>query len=499
MNLADSLHLLGGDGLPLGWPLLSSGGVPGATSLEFSWKFLIWATILGGLSAVSLPLGSACGLILKPKPRVTGALAAFGGGALTAALAVELVAPTAMQLALPSGWSIDASHIEANPRAELLAVCGGMLAGGILFFVLDALVNEHGGFLRRATSTIAQISKERAKKAGDTLSLLAQVQVLRAVPPEDVRRLVACVRGKDFLPGDTLFSEGDPGDRLYFVVSGHVRVERAGKFLHDLGPGDVLGEIALLTGGPRTATAAASGNLSTLFLRREDWDHLRREVHGLEEACRGIAAQRLDEQKAQDLAAAAAAADWVEAAKSALQSDVSLPTPAEMRAARGEHGAAPLAIWLGILLDGIPESFVIGAAFLASLVGLAASGTAADELTFTALIPYTLIAGLFLSNFPEAMSSSVSMRGAGFSPGKILFLWVTLMIMTAVGAGVGYWLGESAPHMAVVTVEGLAAGAMLTMILSAMVPEAVHLAGSKIAGLSGLLGFLSAIVFKLME
>ena len=78
-------------------------------------------------------------------------------------------------------------------------------------------------------------------------------------------------------------------------------------------------------------------------------------------------------------------------------------------------------------------------------------------------------------------------------------MWFSLMVMTSIGAGLGYWLGGSINHGWVVAIEGLAAGAMLTMIASAMIPESVHLGGSTITGLSTLSGFLSAIAFKLLE
>ena len=60
----------------------------------YSLQFLVWATALGGLSAMSLPLGSIVGLQTRPRPVVISTLAAFGAGALFAALSVELVAPT---------------------------------------------------------------------------------------------------------------------------------------------------------------------------------------------------------------------------------------------------------------------------------------------------------------------------------------------------------------------------------------------------------------------
>ena len=62
------------------------------------YTFLIWAFLLGGLSAASLPLGSLLGIIWRPKNKIIGMMTAFGGGALLAALAIELVAPTAMHL-----------------------------------------------------------------------------------------------------------------------------------------------------------------------------------------------------------------------------------------------------------------------------------------------------------------------------------------------------------------------------------------------------------------
>ena len=91
------------------------------------------------------------------------------------------------------------------------------------------------------------------------------------------------------------------------------------------------------------------------------------------------------------------------------------------------------------------------------------------------------------------------MNQAGFGKAKIIILWTSLMVITALGAGLGYALGESLPHSVAILVEGVAAGAMLTMIASTMIPEAVHLGGGNIVGISTLFGFLSAIAFKLFE
>lgn len=163
---------------------------------------------------------------------------------------------------------------------------------------------------------------------------------------------------------------------------------------------------------------------------------------------------------------------------------------------KDEHSGGPMAIWLGLLIDGIPESFVIGAGFLGLLAGKLASGA---DPAFADLLPYTLIAGLFLSNFPEALSSSVGMKKQGLSSGKILLLWGSMVLIISIGSVVGYFLGSEIPHEYLIGIEGVAAGAMLTMIAQTMIPEAVHIGGHKVVGLSTLIGFLSAVAFKLLE
>ena len=161
-----------------------------------------------------------------------------------------------------------------------------------------------------------------------------------------------------------------------------------------------------------------------------------------------------------------------------------------------EHSNAGMAIWLGNLLDVIPESFVIGTVML-SLV--AAKASAGVSLTFFDVMPLTLVGALFLSNFPEALSASVNMKQQGFSTTKIILLWTVLTVICAVGAAFGAYVGESIPHAAMIVVEGIAAGAMLTMIGSAMLPEAAHLSSPNMAGFSTLVGFVAAVGFKLFE
>ena len=87
----------------------------------------------------------------------------------------------------------------------------------------------------------------------------------------------------------------------------------------------------------------------------------------------------------------------------------------------------------------------------------------------------------------------------GWSNARIFLMWLSLALITSIGSAFGYWLGETLDYGVIVLIEGLAAGAMLTMIASAMIPEAVHLGGANVTGSFSLLGFLAAVSFKFLE
>ena len=455
-------------------------------------QYLTWAIILGALSAASLPLGSALGLVWHPNHKTIGALTAFGGGALIAALAVELVAPTAMHLLHAEGAAArsDASHALVN-------MIIGAIIGGILFVSLDLIINSKGGFLRKTSTTISYFTNRKAARRKEIIEHLGASELIRHLPLDMVEEMVTSVNERTFAAGEKLFAEGDAGDVVYFIESGEVSVTRGTENIANLGTGDVLGEIALVTGAQRTATATAKGETALLALPKDDFDHWRKESPEFEQAAQSLAASRLQELVDRD-DVDSDAAQWANEAITALTDTAVVPTDSQLQEASEEHGGAPMAIWLGILLDGIPESFVIGSALVVS-VSVAVAQHGAESVTFASMVPYTLIAGLFLANFPEAMSSSIGMQKQGMANSKVFLMWASLMIMTSVGAGFGYWLGGSVGHGTVVLIEGLAAGAMLTMIAAAMIPEAVHLGGSSVTGLGTLAGFLSAVAFKLLE
>ena len=455
-------------------------------------QFLLWAVILGALSAVSLPLGSALGLVWRPSNKTTGFLTAFGGGALIAALTVELVAPTAMDAATAVGEvaKADAAH-------HLMNMLLGAVGGGILFLLLDSIINSKGGFLRKTSSTIAYFTNQKTAQRHEIIKQLSASALVRHLPLELVEEAVGNIKERKFDKGETIFSEGDEGDLIYFVKNGSILITRGDQQIANLVIGDVLGEMSIITGEKRSATALAEEATSLLVMHKDDFDHWRKYSTKFDQASKELVKQRL-----QELAEVGVSEqqneEWINSATSSLSEVTSVPSDKELQEASEEHGGAPMAIWLGILLDGIPESFVIGSALSVSVAVLVAQH-GADGVMFSSVIPYTLIVGLFLANFPEAMSSSIGMLKQGWSPLRVFAMWFSLLILTSIGAGMGYWLGGSVGHEVVVVIEGLAAGAMLTMIAAAMIPEAVHLGGSSVTGFGTLSGFLSAISFKLLE
>lgn len=77
--------------------------------------------------------------------------------------------------------------------------------------------------------------------------------------------------------------KGQPGWEAYVIVDGKARVEVDGKAIAELGAGDVVGELSVIDGKPRSATVIAETAMSLLVIRRRDFKFLRETVPGLEE------------------------------------------------------------------------------------------------------------------------------------------------------------------------------------------------------------------------
>jgi zinc transporter, ZIP family len=120
---------------------------------------------------------------------------------------------------------------------------------------------------------------------------------------------------------------------------------------------------------------------------------------------------------------------------------------------------SPLAIVLGSVLDGIPESFVLGLTVLQGGVSV------------------SLLAGVALSNLPEGMSSSAGLKVACWPRGRVLLMWSAVVVVSAVSAAAGYVLLDPASGRTGALVQAFAAGALLAMLADTLLPEAYKVEG----------------------
>jgi len=147
------------------------------------------------------------------------------------------------------------------------------------------------------------------------------------------------------------------------------------------------------------------------------------------------------------------------------------------RQASGEAQAGA-AIAIGSVLDGIPESVVLGVGLLGE------SG-----------LSLPMLAAIFLSNLPEALSSASGMRQAGRSRAYVLGLWTCVALLSGLAAGLGATLLGGVSAQTLAAVNALAAGALLTMIADTMIPQAVEEEHGA-TGLLVVLGLLCAFVLS---
>ncbi len=139
------------------------------------------------------------------------------------------------------------------------------------------------------------------------------------------------------------------------------------------------------------------------------------------------------------------------------------------------------AVFVGTLLDAIPESVVLG-------MGLAMGGS----------ISVAFLAAVFISNLPEGIAGTVNLTSAGHSRRGIFAMWAALVLLSGACAVLGYGLVEWVSVTDARLVQAFAAGAVLTMLADAMMPEAFE-HGGRLTGLFSVMGFGAAAGLSLLE
>lgn len=114
----------------------------------------------------------------------------------------------------------------------------------------------------------------RAMARDKKLALLKTIPMFAMCDAREVERLGMLVEEVDLPAGRVLFKQGDIAQELFIVVSGQVSVERDGTVIATSGPGEFFGEIALVAGGPRTATVTCATDCRLLVLARREFHSL---------------------------------------------------------------------------------------------------------------------------------------------------------------------------------------------------------------------------------
>ena len=110
--------------------------------------------------------------------------------------------------------------------------------------------------------------------------MTTNTQALRAIPlfggmsDRSVEIIAEIVREASFPAGASLVKEGEPGESFMIIREGAATVDQGGRRLRELGAGDFLGEIALIDGGPRTASVTASDPVTALVIDRVGFQRL---------------------------------------------------------------------------------------------------------------------------------------------------------------------------------------------------------------------------------
>ena len=100
---------------------------------------------------------------------------------------------------------------------------------------------------------------------------LKGVDLFKALTPTELTYVAERMTKRHYLPGDVVIRQGDRGHELFLISDGDVRVERSGREVARLGPGEFFGELALLSGNPRNATVIATDPLETYVLGEDDF------------------------------------------------------------------------------------------------------------------------------------------------------------------------------------------------------------------------------------
>ncbi len=434
---------------------------------------LIAVAAVGLATTSSTMAGVVLGLYAHFSKRVLASILAFAAGALIGALAIDLAFVGAEDLA----------RLHFSARSAWAFIGGGFAVGATVYYTASRVLEQRGAAVRSPArfNEFAQARRRQDTKA--LIELLSRVSIVRHLPPAGIEALLASIRPRKVAKGALVFRAGDPGDALFIVSRGRVDVvshapdqdPSSGKSVATMGAGDVFGEMALLSGGVRTASIRAIDDLELLEISKEEFDH-----HIRHDPVMAEAVARLSHERALDRLSdhSSNPDEWCKLASRSLDR-VSQSQSSKLLTEVGSN--AGLAIIFGNILDTIPGCLVIGARF---------EGIASMSLP--------LMLGMFFGGIPEAAVSTVMLRKAGYTPTRIVLLWSTVLVAGTVAALAGNLFLGGTDSLIPIFVEAIAGGAVLGLVSHAMIPEAIHEGGSVVV-LPTVAGFLFALYHAIAE
>ena len=430
------------------------------------------ATLLAVIGMSSMIAGTIIGIYVRPSQRTNAIVMAFGTGALIQALAIELAFKGAQRLTTLLQYS-------GFQAWSLVAL--GFIIGGVGYYLGNKWLDKKGAAMRHPALAKFYLLKKKREESTDILKKLSNVELLRSLPPEDMESILDFVTPIEIQENEIIFHRGDSADALYLITDGEVNIvadsEDHNQVIASLGPGKSFGEMALLTGEMRSATAIAITRSTLLKIRKEHFDALMEVSSTLKKSVEQLNSLRIL-SNVQQLNLQPDKEHWQKIAVANIRR-LSKMEELNLKQKHASSGA-PFALFLGAMMDTIPESIIIGASFVSF-----------------ASYQYTFLAAVFLSNLPEAMASSHAMMESGFSPKRIFFLWGSLIVAGALAAAAGNIFLLGAQPTIITFVEALAGGGILAMVASVMMPEAYEDGGAEV-GLATIAGFLAAFFFTLL-
>ena len=410
----------------------------------------IAAFFQGMLGASSLILGAFIGVFWRLNKALSAAIMAFGSGILLAVLAFEIT---------------DRIYQEDG----FLPLLIGFFLGALLFIGLVGYVDRHGGFLRQPAPSRRYLLKQTREQASDVLSRIAHIDVIQHLPDAEQRILASFVKPMHVAPRDIICQEGEIGEHFYLIVKGEAEVRKRDRVVAILRTGETFGEMSLLSGEPRSATVMAVSPMELYAINKQGFESMLNRSPHLAKSISQTLARRLRlstaTQNSEDNLSL-----WKQQLMNSVQLDMMLKQDSETLTGLVKH-SAPMAILIGTLIDNIPEALVIGMDVGKSYIG------------------WSFLVAVFVSNFPEALSSAAAMKQAGTKNREILSLWSGVVLLSGAFAVMGYLMQNQASEFSLAIVHSMAGGAILSMLASTMMPEAYELGGSTVS-FATIAGFL---------